>query len=136
MGYKLPISRSVEGLRHKTPLFTHVMIDELTQPRKNPKPTEPVRSLLALQREPEERFDIPGVSEDESSDLEFTEEELRRFRRAQPYDIEIAEEIADLGRNVMISEELLRQQQAEEEDRERLEEDNLIGHLNPPQVSR
>jgi hypothetical protein len=39
---------------------------------------------------------------------------LRRFRRAQPYDIELAEEIADLGRNVMISEELLRQQQAEE----------------------
>lgn len=45
-----------------------------------------------------------GSEGEESSDLEFTEEELRRFRRAQPYDIELAEEIADLGRNVMISE--------------------------------
>lgn len=36
-----------------------------------------------------------------------------RFRRAQP-DLELTGEIADLGRNVMISEELLRQQQAEE----------------------
>jgi stress response protein YsnF len=47
--------------------------------------------------------------------LEFTEEELKRFRRAQPYDIELAEEIADMGRNVMIGEELFRQQQMEED---------------------
>ncbi len=47
--------------------------------------------------------------------MEFTEEELKRFRRAQPYDIELAEEIADMGRNVMIGEELFRQQQMEED---------------------
>ena len=54
-------------------------------------------------------------SDHQSSDLQFTEEELKRFRRAQPYDIELAEEIADMGRNVMISEELFRQQQLEED---------------------
>ena len=40
----------------------------------------------------------------------------------------MAEEIADLGRNVMISEELLRQQQAEEEEQ--------ADTVDPPKVSR
>jgi hypothetical protein len=62
---------------------------------------------------PDAGVHISLSSDGESSDLEFNEDEMWRFRQAQP-DLEFAGEIADLGRNVMISEELLRQQQAEE----------------------
>lgn len=113
LGYRLPVSRSEEGIRFKSSLaFTAVVIDELVQVKKQEnRLIENSFNANYAAAEAE-----GGDSEQESSDLEFTEEELKRFRRAQPYDIELAEEIADMGRNVMISDELFRQQQVEEED--------------------
>ena len=108
LGYNIPLSRSLEGIKYKSPLILdEIVIDELVKVKKDASKIKKYEPLI-----PEHR--MSQESDHESSDLEFTEEELKRFRRAQPYDIELAEEIADMGRNVMISQELFRQQQLEE----------------------
>ena len=43
---------------------------------------------------------------EESSEIEFSEEELKRFRKAQPYD----PSIADMNRNLMIGKEFFEMQ--------------------------
>jgi hypothetical protein len=39
---------------------------------------------------------------------------LTRFRKAYPFDVKLAEEIADMGRNMTISEQMMKQQEIEE----------------------
>jgi hypothetical protein len=43
---------------------------------------------------------------EESSEIEFSEEELKRFRKAQPYD----PSIADMNRNLMIGKDFFEMQ--------------------------
>ncbi len=43
---------------------------------------------------------------EESSEIEFSEEQLKRFRKAQPYD----PSIADMNRNLMIGKEFFEMQ--------------------------
>lgn len=52
----------------------------------------------------ENNFDDFGS--EESEEVEFSEEELRRFRKAQPYD----PSIADLNKNLMIGKDFFEMQ--------------------------
>ena len=75
LGYDLPISRSVEGIRYKSPLMLNdIIIDELAGRRTEDRPRQ-MPSLLAKYREtePEPRIHIDLISDGESSDLEFTD---------------------------------------------------------------
>jgi len=80
-------------------MLEDIVIDELVKVKRQDN-----RQYLHSDRSDSTNKKLHEDSDQESSDLEFTEEELKRFRRAQPYDIELAEEIADMGRNVMINE--------------------------------
>lgn len=71
MGITLPISRSMEGFRFKSSLvISDLIIDELPQLKKPEKSPKEFNSKQSQKSEVEVRM---SESDNESSDLEFTE---------------------------------------------------------------
>lgn len=71
MGITLPISRSMEGFRFKSSLvISDLIIDELPQLKKPEKSPKELNSKQSQKSEVEVRM---SESDNESSDLEFTE---------------------------------------------------------------